>query len=124
MGEDVCANLRVGVHWDTEVKGGAHRVCQVFCSALPISFGKGTKKDDWKLFATAVLNGTYEATLAAGAILAGERRERVTVYLTKVGGGAFGNPSQWIIAAIERALKMYASAPIDVKLVNFGKLPN
>ena len=94
--------LRVGVHWDTEVarsrKAPAeprHRVCQVFSSAVPVAYSKSTTSAKWATFATAVLRATYEATLLAGAILSRQRGQRVTVYLTSVGGGAFGNRSLW-----------------------------
>jgi hypothetical protein len=53
--------LRVGVHWDTQVgpndmSVSSNRVCQVFCSALPVSYCPVTENmDDWQLFATLVL---------------------------------------------------------------------
>ena len=94
--------LRVGVHWDTEVarsrKAPAeprHHVCQVFSSAVPVAYAKSTTSANWATFATAILRATYEATLLVGAILARQRGQRVTVYLTSVGGGAFGNRSLW-----------------------------
>ena len=68
---------------------------QVFSSAVPVAYAKSTKSADWAPFATAILRATFEATLLAGAILARQRGERVTVYLTSVGGGAFGNRSMW-----------------------------
>ena len=67
--------LRVGVHWGTEVarsrKAPAqerHRVCQVYSSALPVAYNKGTPSADWRAFATAVLRATFEATLLAAAV--------------------------------------------------------
>ena len=57
------AALRVGVMWDTQVKPpGAHRVCQVYASALPVAYAKSTKSTDWEPFARLVLGATYEAT--------------------------------------------------------------
>merc|ERR1719296_90951 len=38
--EQVCARLRIGIHWDTEVTNKEHRVCQVFSSAVPVSYAK------------------------------------------------------------------------------------
>jgi len=115
--------LRVGVHWDTEVCGRTHRVCQVFCSGLPLGYASGTKKSDWEPFACCVLDATFEATLAIAAILALERNTRVRVYLTAVGGGVFGNRSEWIADAVARALRIHARSPLDVKFVHFGALP-
>merc|ERR1719323_1756469 len=68
--EQLRESLRVGVHWETAVQGCDHKVCQVFCSALPVTF------------ATAALEAAYEATLACGALLARRRGARVRVYLT------------------------------------------
>ncbi len=94
--------LRVGVHWDTEVARSRkapseprHRVCQVFSSAVPVAYAKSTTSANWATFASAILRATFEATLLTGAILARQRGQRVKVYLTSVGGGAFGNRSQW-----------------------------
>eukprot|EP00927_Polykrikos_kofoidii_P047032 TRINITY_DN41121_c0_g1_i1.p1 TRINITY_DN41121_c0_g1~~TRINITY_DN41121_c0_g1_i1.p1 ORF type:complete len:495 (+),score=102.75 TRINITY_DN41121_c0_g1_i1:91-1575(+) len=123
LAEAARSRLRIGVHWDTEVKSGSHRVCQVFSSALPVSYAKGTRSSEWAPLACAVLDGTFEAALAVGAVLASERGARVPVYLTAVGGGAFGNRSQWIVGAMQRALLTFADAPLDVRLVHFGSVP-
>lgn len=120
LAEKIHNALRIGVHWDTEVKGGSHRVCQVFSSALPLSYAKAVKSKDWESLAQAVLNATFEATLAVAMCLAQTRDRRVPVFLTGVGGGAFGNRSLWIQQAIDKALGAYAEAPLDVKLVHFG----
>ena len=50
-----------------------------------------------------------EATLAAGSLLAVQRQTRVTVYLTCLGGGAFGNRTLWIKSAIDNAVKVSGS---------------
>jgi hypothetical protein len=105
LGAEVCSSVQVGIHWDTEVKGGSHRVCQVFCSAVPVAYAKSTKSTDWADFACVILDAAYEATLAVAACLSKERGARVKVYLTTVGGGAFGNRSLWIVSALEKALQ-------------------
>lgn len=43
-----------------------------------------------------VLEATYEATLRVAALIAARENRRVTVFLTAVGGGAFGNRAAWI----------------------------
>ncbi|CAE8613444.1 unnamed protein product [Polarella glacialis] len=121
--EAVRSQLQIGTHWDTEVTNKEHRVCQVFASALPVAYAKSTRSADWEPFGRAVLESSLDATLAAAALLAAERRARVKVFLTAVGGGAFGNRSQWIIDAIQCALRTHQSAPLDVMLVHFGTLP-
>ncbi|CAK0892602.1 unnamed protein product, partial [Prorocentrum cordatum] len=123
LAEAVRRRTQVGIHWDTEVRGGRHRVSQVFCSALPVAYGKSTPSKDWQPFAQCVLDAAFDATLAAGAVLAARRGARVKVYLTPVGGGAFGNRSQWICDALRRALQSHAAQPLDVMLVSFATLP-
>jgi len=129
LSEKITRNLRVGVHWNTETeaygknRGESHRVCQVFTSAVPVAYVKGAFKKDWEQLAVSVLNGAYEATLAVGAVLAAKRGRRVTVYLTCVGGGVFGNSHDWIISAVKRALRVWKHAPLDVRLVHYKRIP-
>mmetsp|Transcript_42650 Transcript_42650/g.92965 ORF Transcript_42650/g.92965 Transcript_42650/m.92965 type:complete len:674 (-) Transcript_42650:60-2081(-) len=123
LGEAVQAKLRVGVHWDTSVQGRSHRVCQVFVSALPLAYAKDTRSAEWQPFACAILDAAYDATLMIAALLAEQRQARVKVFLTAVGGGAFGNRTQWITDAIDRAMTIHAAAPLDVMLVSFSTLP-
>jgi LmbE family N-acetylglucosaminyl deacetylase len=61
--------------------------------------------------------------LAVGALLAHRRGARVTVYLTLCGGGAFGNRTLWILAAVRRALLLHRTEAIDVKLVHYRTVP-
>eukprot|EP00435_Cladocopium_sp_Y103_P055522 s248_g18.t1 len=123
LSEAVRDRLRIGVHWDTEVANKEHRVCQVFCSALPVAYAKSTRSQDWEAFGRLVLQGTFEATLAIAAVLSIERQCRTKVYLSAVGGGAFGNRTAWIVDAIERALRIHAESPLDVMLVHFSSVP-
>ena len=44
---------------------------------------------DREPLARLVLRGAYEATLLVAALLARRRQERVMVFLTALGGGAF-----------------------------------
>jgi hypothetical protein len=128
--KDAMSKLRVGVHWNTQVDMGSHankdkdnqHVAQVYCSALPISCDNTASDKDWEAFARFILEGAYEATLAVAAILADKRKERVTVYLTMLGGGAFGNLEDWIRDAIQRALLLYRTYPLDVCLVHFNEI--
>lgn len=116
-------NLCVGVHWSTSVEGAKHEVCQVFCSGLPLEYAPETPMQDWLPFAEAVLDGAYEATLGVAAILAKKADKRIVVYLTMLGGGVFGNAPEWIAGALERSLKIYSHAPLDVRLVHYKALP-
>ena len=118
------AALRVGVHWDTQVRPPhTHRVAQVFASAVPVAYSKSTASADWEPFARLVLRAAYEATLAVGALKAATTPgKRVTIFLTSLGGGAFGNRHQWIVDAVAHALKAFEHAPLDVVLVHYGTM--
>jgi hypothetical protein len=125
-------SIRYGVQWNTQVipsskeyniLSDCHKVTQVYCSALPIAYlSHWLKLVEWTNFATAVLDAAYEATLAAGVILCDQRKgARVKVFLTSVGGGAFGNDSTWITESIKKACAKFAKYPLDVILINYKK---
>lgn len=130
LSDAITSNMRLGVHWNTEVAKArrpagtdAHRVCQVFSSAVPVAYAKSTNSADWAPLANSILDAQYEGTLAVAAILASMRQCRVRVFLTSVGGGAFGNRSLWIVRALERALYIHKDSPLDVHLVHYMRVP-
>lgn len=113
--------LRVGVQSAVEVTLGdaGHRVTQVYASAMPVAYGTGLS-EEWAPIASLVLEAAYEATLwvaAEVAAVTGNRR----VYLTLLGGGAFGNLDEWIFPAIERALGAVGEAGLDVAIVSYRR---
>jgi len=115
--------LRVGVQWDTAVATAAdgHCVTQWFGSALPVAYSMHDPAQ-WEPFARLVLEASYEATLLVGLMNAeatGNRR----VNLTMLGGGAFGNAPAWIVDAIDRSLRIFDGADLDVVMVSHGS-PN
>ena len=55
----------------------------------------------------------------AAAVLNAQRGASNVALLTELGGGAFGNDSGWIHAAMRRALKIMSGFDLDVKLVSF-----
>jgi hypothetical protein len=113
-------HLRVGVQWNTEVTvgDGGHVVTQVYCSALPIAYDRHPTHL-WEPLARLVLDAAYEATLAV-AVINAEATGNGHVFLTLLGGGAFGNPVEWILASIQRAMRVYTSASLDVRVVSYG----
>jgi hypothetical protein len=113
--------LRIGVQRDTEVTIAptAHTVTQVFCSALPVAYSVHPAKL-WEPFARLILEAAYEATLLAG-LLNARRTGNPAVYLTSLGGGAFGNENSWIVAAMERAFRLHRRAPLRVAIVSHGR---
>ncbi len=112
--------LRIGVHWDAGVTLGtsSNTVSQVFCSALPVAYC-AFGAEQWEPFARLVLEATYEATFHA-ALLNRERTGSSRLYLTLVGGGAFGNRFEWITEALERSLRIFAGTGLDVRMVSYG----
>ena len=114
--------LRVGVHRDvgvTEAGAAADaRVTQVYCSALPVAYS-GIPATKWTHFAPMILEAAYEATMLAAVINAANGGSR-KVFLTRIGGGAFGNDDAWINAAILRALHRVADQGIEVLMVSYG----
>lgn len=113
--------LRVGVQWDTEVTHGdvGHTVSQVYCSALPVAYVPGLDRGLWAEFARLVLEAAYEATICT-VILNTARGRSNKLFLTLLGGGAFGNETDWIVGALGRALNPYGSADLDVAIVSYG----
>ena len=81
LAEKAGSALRVGVHWDTEVKG-KHRVCQVYSAALPIAYARRNVRQMMEPLADIVLCATYEATFAVAALLAKQRGVRVKLVVT------------------------------------------
>lgn len=116
------AKLQIGLHFDVEVTDAPgddrHTVSQAFCSAMPVSYTY-LEEDLWTPFASLTLEGAYEATLRAAAHNASRGASNV-VFLTLLGGGAFGNRPIWILKAIQRALDLADSADLDVRLVSYG----
>lgn len=119
--------LRIGLHWDQEVTvNGAspqQRVTQAYCSALPVSYNDNSDPQLWRKFATLVLEAAYEATLLAALINAARSKGSQRVYLTLLGGGAFGNDREWIRDAIQRALNRVRGQKLEVYLVSYGHIP-
>ena len=114
--------LRIGVHSDVEVTEAVGpkrpQVSQALCSALPVAYSR-VPPPLWESFASLVLEAAYEATMWA-AVLNAQRGASNVVFLTLLGGGAFGNPGSWIHAAIRRALGLMKTFDLDVRLVSYG----
>ena len=112
--------LQIGLHWDTQVTLGdaAHTVSQAYCSALPVAYTNHTK-ELWAPLAKLVLEAAYEATICA-AILNVDRNRNNRLFLTRLGGGAFGNNPDWITDAISRSLELYSDSGLDVAIVSYG----
>lgn len=118
----LAGTLRVGLHQDVEVTDaeGPDRpfVSQIFCSALPVSYSN-VPPAEWRTFASLILQAAYEATLWAGVFNA-QRGASNVVFLTRLGGGAFGNDDEWIDSAMRRAFRVVAAFDLNVRIVSYG----
>lgn len=125
--DDLRSRLRIGLHWDVEVTAAGapsgQCVSQAYCSALPVSYNDDSDPELWQPFARLVLEAAYEATLLTGVINAARPGGSKSVYLTLLGGGAFGNQREWILDAIRRALENVRGQALDVCLVSYGHVP-
>ena len=112
--------LKIGIQWQTQVtlQDCQHRVSQIYCSALPVAYSPLPAKL-WSEFAKLILEAAYEATICA-AILNTRANGNKQLFLTLLGGGAFGNETSWIINSIARALNLYQNHDLDVAIVSYG----
>ncbi|HKQ79134.1 MAG TPA: hypothetical protein VJ810_35895 [Blastocatellia bacterium] len=112
--------LRIGIQWNTQVtlNNSKHLVSQVYCSALPVAYSYHPS-NLWAEFARLILEGAYEATICT-SILNSIKNGDNRVFLTLLGGGAFGNQSDWIIGGLQRALNLYRYADLDIAIVSYG----
>lgn len=112
--------VRIGLHWDVQVTDTAktppYFVSQAFCSALPVAYSSHPAAL-WAPIGRLVLDAFYEATLLTGA-LNHRRGGSNVVYLTQLGGGAFGNPRVWIDDALHRALALASGYDLDIRIVS------
>lgn len=112
--------LRIGLQWETQVtlEDASHTVSQAYCSAMPVAYTRHSAQL-WAPLATLVLEAAYEATICA-AILNNARTGNNQLFLTLLGGGAFGNNLDWIMSSIRRALDLYTDSGLNVALVSHG----
>lgn len=112
--------LRIGIQWNTQVtlNESRHMVSQAYCSALPVAYSRHSS-NLWAEFARLILEASYEATICA-AILNSTRNGSNRLFLTLLGGGAFGNDTDWIVGGIQRALNLYRRADLDIAIVSYG----
>ena len=125
--------LCIGLHHDVEVTDGPldvatstpavttgtrPTVSQAFCSALPLGYSEDRTPALSRPFATLVLEAAYDATLCAALARAQAGGSR-KVLLTSLGGGVFSNDEAWIIAAMERALRLFEDRAFDVRVVSY-----
>jgi hypothetical protein len=113
--------LKVGIQWNTEVtiSNDKQKVSQIYCSALPVIYSS-IDSIYWESFARVILEATYEATLYT-ALINLDKTNSNLVYLTLVGGGAFGNREYWILESLQVAINKFRNIPLDVRIVSYGE---
>ncbi|MDG1158129.1 MAG: hypothetical protein P8N19_01465 [Flavobacteriales bacterium] len=119
--EALKGKIKTGIQWNTEVTIAhtRHLVSQIYCSALPVAYSS-VEPSCWEAFARLILEATYESTLHA-AVLNMENSGCNKVFLTLVGGGAFGNQESWILESLQLALNKFKNTPLDVQVVSYGQ---
>ena len=117
--ENLKEKLKIGIQWNTEVTRSItrHSVSQIYCSALPVAYCQ-TESIYWEDFARLILEATYEATLYSALINLKKNKSNL-VYLTLVGGGAFGNEEYWILESIQKAIRKFKNTPLNIKIVSY-----
>lgn len=113
--------VKIGVQYDTEVtlNNIGHAVTQAYCSAMPVAYTEHPAAL-WQPLASLILQAAYEATLAAAVVNATKTGNK-KVYLTLLGGGAFGNAIGWIIDALQKALNAYCQRGLSIIIVSYGR---
>ena len=114
-------SIKIGVQYDSQVtlQNCSHFVTQAYCSAMPVAYSQQSSAL-WQPLASVILQAAYQATLAAAVINANKTGNN-QVFLTLLGGGAFGNTLEWIMDALKTALRAYNSSGLNVMLVSYGR---
>jgi hypothetical protein len=119
--ENLKGKLKTGIQWNTEVTKSdtKHKVSQIYCSALPVAY-RQIESFYWEYFARVILEATYESTLYAGTLNM-QKNNSNKVFLTLVGGGAFGNEEYWILESLQKAIRKFKNVPLDISIVSYGR---
>lgn len=112
--------LKIGLQWETEVTIATEKqvVSQAYCSALPVAYSS-IESIYWERFARLILEASYEATLWA-ALINYQKTGVNKVFLTLVGGGAFGNETAWILESLLKAISTFKNMPLQVEIISYG----
>jgi len=138
--DELMQTLRIGIHEDIEVThfGGFGikkiqnkdmKVTHCLCSAVPVSYNTAhSRASDWEPLARIILKASYECVFHAAILnmMRHHNNEECTgsrkIFLTKVGGGVFGNRSSWINDAIIHCCQKFKKFNLEVCLVCYGQV--
>jgi hypothetical protein len=127
--ESLLGAMKIGVHANVGVTFATRfvepaqpqHVSQAYCSALSCGYTSGGL-GLWAPLATLVLDAAYEATLLAAILDAARGSGSGRVWLTFLGGGAFGNDRRWISDAIARAITRLSDRALDVRIAHYRQI--
>jgi len=138
--ENIIKNLRIGIHYNIGVtfdkfnrklypqnasfkehKNG-HLISQAFCSGISVAYS-GLSQNLWEPFSILILQASYEATLWA-AVLNSKTGGSNKVFLTFIGGGAYGNDIKWILDAMAYAIVNTSDYGLDIKICHYANINN
>ena len=128
--DQIMSKLEFGLNLNTEVCFSDRfvktkdkvLVSQIFCSAISCSYS-GIDNARWEKLARIILKSCYEATLLS-AIYNRNNGGTNKVFLTFIGGGAFGNDIDWIIDAINYAIdsiRVYNS-DLEINICHYRRI--
>jgi hypothetical protein len=114
--------VQVGVQVSAGVvknKKQIHNVTQVFCSTSPINY-QNIEPDLWEPVSRLLLESCYESTLWT-AVHVNEKRKKekkkpAPCFLTRIGGGVFGNKQSWIDDAISLAIESISKSGYNLEV--------
>jgi hypothetical protein len=114
--------------WFERLTGFVERDYAATRSLLHVIDGRLESKVNRRSYSTGRLETPTlnELRVRAGAVsTVSKGRVKVTcnVYLTRVGGGAFGNDDDWIDRVMRRALTIVRDIALEVRLVSYGDTP-
>lgn len=127
ISKKILNSIKVGIQANTEVlmKNKNEPLCtttkhklvtQIYCSAISCSYSH-INVSYWEPFACIILDSIYESTLWSSLLYAPVCKilnsNHYKVYLTFIGGGAFGNKLSWIINSMAKSIKKFISIMIN-----------
>jgi hypothetical protein len=127
--DEFIQKIKVGCHEDVGVVFSARGqpmddaldvyVTQVYCSAVSCNY-TSISKDLWQPLAEIILQAQYEGTIWT-ATLNYLRGGTNKLFMTFLGGGAFGNKEEWIEKGMRRALHIAEEyqTGLDIKICHF-----
>lgn len=127
--DDLVGAVKIGLQARTEVVfrnrfsqlTSPHLVNQAFCAAVSCAYNN-CPTESWKNLAQVALDAAYEGTLLAAAIQRDAGVGSGRVWLTLIGGGAFGNEDEWIYSAMKRALTKVTNLKLDIRICHYREL--